>query len=346
MMKIIGILVILLSPLCMGLPWVRLSGAKSVVTKLCFAYVAGYFMRLTLFHAVALPMTISGIRFSTMANVFTVLLVAACVVCAWLGRDAIRIKRVKLELTRFEIIYCVAFIGLLLFQLYMVVFMDPTTMTYDDAGYTAFSSDALATDYMFITNPITGLFTQLDFRVIQSSLLFPAYITRMTGMPVTMVERTFSYALNLLMAYGCYLYMAEDLQKTRENRLVFLVLISVIYIFGYHSHYSMTFRLLGPNSQGKAILAVTMVPLMFVLLRKWLSRPYRWHCSAFLLLLSDSACALSLMGMAYVPAIVVLLSLLSLFREKRRWKHLLYALWASVMPCAYLGVYILLYNLV
>lgn len=267
-------------------------------------------------------------------------------ISVWLGRGAIQLKRVKMNLTSFEIIYCVTFIGLLLFQVYMVIVMDPTTMTYDDAGYTAFSSDALATDYMFITNPITGMFTQLGFRAIQSSLLFPAYITRMTGMPVTMVERTFSYALNLLLAYGCYIYMAEDLYKKRENRYIFLILLSVIYIFGYHSHYSMTFRLLGPNSQGKAILAVTMVPLLFVLLRKWLNRPYRWQCGLFLLLLGDAACALSLMGMAYVPAIVVLLSLLSLFREKRRWKHLLYALWASVMPCAYLGVYILLYNLV
>lgn len=330
----------------MGLPWVRLGGAKSAIVKLCFAYVAGYFMRLTLFHTVALPMTILGMHFSTMANAFTVLLVVACVISVWLGRGAIRVKRVKLNLTPFEIIYCVAFIGLLLFQLYMAIVMDPTTMTYDDTSYTAYSSDALATDYMFITDPKTGMFAQLGFRAIQSSLMFPAYITRMTGMPVPMVERTFSYALNLLLAYGSYIYMAEDLYKKRENRFIFLILLSVIYIFGYHSHYSMTFRLLGPNSQGKAILAVTLVPFMFVLMRKWLARSYYWKRGAFLFLLSDSACALSLMGAGYVLAIVVLLTLLSLFRKERHWKHLLYPVWAGAMPCIYLVAYILLYNLV
>lgn len=346
MMKIFGFLLILLSPLCMGLPWVRLGGAKSAITRVCFAFVAGYFMRLTLFHAVALPMTILDMRFSTMANVFTVLLVVACMLSVWMGRDAIRLSREKLKLTPFEIIYCATFIGLLLFQLYMTIFMDPTIMTYDDASYTVYSSDALATDYMFITDPKTGMFAQLGFRAIQSSLLFPAYITRMTGMPVPVVERTFSYALNLLLAYGCYFYMAEDLYKHRENQFIFLILLSVIYIFGYHSHYSMTFRLLGPNSQGKAILAVTLVPFMFVLMRKWLDRPYDWKRGAFLFLLSDSACALSLMGAGYVLAIVVLLTLLSLFRKERRWKHLLYPAWAGAMPCIYLVAYILLYNLV
>ena len=306
MFNALGLLLILLSPFCMGLPWVKAGGAESAVAKACFACVAGYFMRLALFHAVALPMTVLGLRFSTMANVFTVLLVGACLVCAWLGRDAFRNGEKQPKFTAFDRIYLLA----------------------------------------FITNPQTGLFRALDFRALQSALLFPAYISRMAGMPVTMVERTFSYGLNLLLAYGCYVYMAEDLYRQREDRLIFLILLSGAYIFGYHSSYSMTFRLLGPNSQGKAILAVTVVPLLFVMLRKWLDRPYQWKCGLFLFFLSDSACALSLMGTGYVIAIVVLLTVLSLFRRQRQWKHLLYALWAGVMPCAYMASYILLKNLI
>ena len=346
MFNLLGLLLILLSPFCMGLPWVKAGGAKSGVAKACFACVAGYFMRLALFHAVALPMTLRGLRFSTMANVFTALLLAACLVSVWLGRDAFGKRKKQPRFTAFESIYLLAFLALLGVQLVLTITMDPTTKTYDDASYTVYSSDALATDYMFITDPATGLFEQLDFRVLQSALLFPAYITRLTGMPVTMVERTFSYAFNLLLAYGCYVYMAEDLYRKREDRLIFLILLSGVYIFGYHSRFSMTFRLLGPNSQGKAILAVTTVPLLFVVLRKWLDRPYQWKCGLFLFFLSDSACALSLMGAGYVIAIVAVLTVLSLFRKQRSWKHLLYTLWASVMPCAYLASYILLTNLI
>ena len=339
-MKILGFLLILFSPLCMGLPWVRLGGAKSVITKICFACVVGYFIRLTLFHVVALPMTILGMRFSTMANVFTALLMAVCVISVWLGRKAIRFKQVKLHLTVFEAIYCTLFIGLLLYQVYMVIVMDPTYMTYDDAGYTAFSSDVLATDFMFITDPITGFFTQISFRVIQTSLLFPAYITRMTGMPVTLVERTFSYVVNLLVAYGCYVYLAEDLYPKRENRFIFLIILSTVYIFGYHSHYSMTFRLLGPNSQGKAILAVTLVPMLFVLMAKWLGKPYDRRKGIFLFLLSVAACSLSLMAVAYVPVIVGLITLLYICCERRQWRCLFYVIWACIIPAIYGIVYL------
>jgi len=345
-MNVLGFLLILASPICMGLPWVRLSGAKKAIVRFCFAFVAGYFMRLTLFHAVALPMTQLGMHFSTMANVFTVMLMVACVVSAWLGRKAFSGNRKKRKKTVYERIYLIAFVGLLLLQVLLTIIMDPTTMTYDDASYTVYSSDALVTDYMFITNPITGLFAQLSFRTIQSALIFPAYITRMTGMPVTMVERTFSYVFNLLLAYGCYIYMAEDLYKKREDRLIFLIVLSVIFFFGYHSHYSMTFRLLGPSSQGKAILAVTLVPLLFVVLRKWLDQPYQRACGFFLFLLSDAACALSLMGTAYVILVVSLLTVLSLFRRERQWKHMLYLVWAGLMPCIYLITYLLLKNLI
>ena len=324
----------------MGLPWVPVGNARSTLSKYCFAYVAGYFVRLTLFHLIAMPMTIAGARFSVMADIFTAALIIACLLSLWLGRSAVPFRPEKPHFSVYEKIYGSVFVFLLLAQLYIAVFMDPTYMTYDDAVYTVYSGDALTTDFMFCTLPQTGLFSKISFRFIQSSLLFPAYIVRMTGMELTVVERTFSYALNLLLAYGCYLYMSEDLYDSRENRIIFLLLISLIYIFGYHSHHSMTFRLLGPNSQGKAILAVTLVPLLFVLFRKKLDQTYDWRFGLFLFLLSDAACALSLMGTGYFVAVVGLMVLLSLFRKQRNWKYLLYILWGCVMPGAYAGIYL------
>jgi len=344
MMKLLGFLLILLSPLCMGLPWVRLGGAKSTVAKLCFAYVVGYFMRVALFHAVALPMTLLGKRFSTMADVFTVLLVAACAISVWVGGNVFSPKEQRSKTTVYGKIYLFAFIGLLVVQLYLTITMDPTIMTHDDAGYVPYSGDALATDYMFITYPVTGAFMDFNFRIMQSSLLFPAYIVRVTGMKLTTVERTLSYALNLIIAYGCYFYMAEDLYAKREDRYIFLVLLAIIYIFGYHSHYSMTFRLLGPNSQGKAVLAVIMVPLLFVLLRKRMAARYDWKFGLLLLLLSISACSLSLMGAAYVPIIVTALTVLSMFNRKRQWERMLYVVWAGAIPFAYAITYLLSRN--
>ena len=161
-------------------------------------------------------------------------------------------------------------------------------------------------------------------------------------MPVTMVERTFSYTLNLLLAYSCYNYMAEDLYEKRKNRIIFLIFVSLLYLFGYHSHYSMTFRLLGPNSQGKAVLAVIFVPLLFVLFRKMLDYPYDRKFGVLLLFLSDAACSLSLMGVGYMVCITGGMVILSLFRKQRQWKWLLYILWGCSIPCIYACIYLLM----
>lgn len=344
MMNVFGLLLVLVSPPCMGLPWVRISGAKTVMARICFAYVTGYFMRLTLFHAIVVPTALLGMHFSTMANVFTVLLVTVCVICVLLGRNEFQKIRKRSKTTVCEYVYLFVFVGLLMIQLYLTITMDPTSMTADDAGYVAYSGDALVTDYMFITYPVTGAFMKFDFRVMQSSLLFPAYVVRITGIKLTVWERTLSYALNLIIAYGCYIYMADDLHNKREDRLIFLGLLALIYIFGYHSHYSMTFRLLGPNSQGKAVLAVILVPLLFVLLRKRLATKYDWRFGLLLLLLSFSACSLSLMGVAYVSIIITALTALSMFGRRRQWKRMLYVIWASVIPLTYAICYLLSRN--
>lgn len=345
LLHILGVLLILLSPVCMGLPWIPVGGAKSAVSKMCFAYVAGYFLRHTLFHWIAMPMTILGLHFSTMANVFTVALLAICVFSVWKVRDYWR-KRVwhrnkwKFDLTRYELVYLIAFAAILAIQVYIMIYMDASDMTFDDATYTVYSSDALASDYMMITDPYTGVYSGITHRFMQSALLFPAFISRLTGMPVTLVDRTFSYTVNLLMAYACYTYMAEDLYQKRDNRILFLLLVSLLYLFGHHSHYSMSFRLLGPNSQGKAILTVILIPLLFVLFRKSMAQGYNRKLGILFLLLSDAACSLSFMGTGYTLCIVVPMTVLSFFGGQKDWRKLFYILWGCALPCLFICVYI------
>lgn len=340
MLDILGFILIVISPLLIGLPWITMGGAKGVVSKVSFAYVSGFFLRHTLFHLVAMPMTVLGVHFSVMSTTFTIVLLVVCVFSTWVGRKSISLPLGKCKWTKYEVIYLMIFAGLLAVQLYITVFMDITYMNFDDASYTVYSTDALATDNMMITDPYTGVFMRMNHRFIQSSLLFPAYIAKLTGMPVATIERTFSYSLNLLMAYGSCSYMAEDLYEKRENRFIFLIFVSLLYLFGYYSHYSMTFRLLGANSHGKAILAVIMIPLLFVMFRKKMDQQYDWKFGLFLLLLSISAVSLSLMGAGYMICITGSMSVLAIFCKKREWKKLLYFLWGSTLPCIYICIFL------
>lgn len=213
-------------------------------------------------------------------------------------------------------------------------------MGYDDATYTTFGSDALATDMMFHHYEETGLFIPLAPRYsIYTSLIYNAWITRMTGIPITMVARTVQAVYVFILAYMVYAYMADDLFPSRENRYIFLLVLSFLYIFGYYSHYSATFRLLDPNTQGKAIATTVLTPLLLVLMKKKMSESYDWRVGLLLMLFSHAATGLSLWGIGMAVIVVVLSVVLSMLRRKRVWKHLLYIVWIGFFPAIYLTLY-------
>ena len=113
-----------------------------------------------------------------------------------------------------------------------------------------------------------------------------------------------------------YAYMAEDLFASRDDRYAFLLILSFLYLFGYYSHYSATFRLLGPSAGGKAIATTVITPILLVLMKKKMTEQYDWKVGLLLMLFESAATGLSLWGMGMVFIVVALSVFLSLFRKK------------------------------
>lgn len=93
----------------------------------------------------------------------------------------------------------------------------------------------------------------------------------------------------------------------------------MLHIYGYNSQYSITFRLLGPNYQGKAVLAASLFPFLFTFLIQKLQEEFDWRAGALLLIISASAAALTLFGVPTMIMNTSLVIVLSLFRKDRRW---------------------------
>lgn len=339
------VVLIIFTPYCLGLPWRKIGGAKGRGASFFFTYVTGYFIRLALFHLICLPMVLMGGRFSTACQLFTPSLLLFSAISVYLGRKKINVEQVNLWIwlkshTVYELIYLVGFLLIFTFQVYQIVRMDVTTMGYDDATYTAYGSNALTTDLLYQTHVMTGIFEPLSGKYyFYTSLIYNAWITRLTGIPITMVARTIQAVYVFILAYMVYAYMAEDLLTSRENRYIFLLLLSFLYLFGYYSHYSATFRLLGPNTQGKGIATTILTPLLLTFLKKKMVEPYDWKVGFLLMLLSHAATALSFWGMGMAVAVVTLSVLLSLLRKNRNWKHLLYIVWIGAFPVFYYSLY-------
>lgn len=346
MLKLIMIILLLGAvPLILGVPWAKASKVRYTVA---FAYGFGYFLELALFHILAFLFACFHLRFHILTIVYSVVLVGVCAI------SAIRIRKQRPLIPRERIktwekphwhewILLTVFIAAVTVQIYHGFASDLTYMAADDAVYVTMANDALTADYMATVDPYTGAAAGINMtRAFQTSLYFPAYLTALSGISVAVMEHTVQYIQLIILAYTVYIYLAGELFEKRENRLAFLAFVAVFYIFGFHSIYSLSFRLLGPNYQGKAILAVSVTPLVFAILLHILKEPYSMRNGLVLFIPSLAAISLTLWGTGTMAVIVTVPVLLSLICRKRNWKHLWYILWGVTAPLAFTALYSIL----
>ena len=223
--------------------------------------------------------------------------------------------------------------------------MDMGWIADDDATYVAMAADVLETDSIDMVNPYTGAGTSLIYkRFLQSSLWIPAYLSTVSGISVATIIHTVQYEQMLLLAYTVYIYTAGELFSNRENRFIFLLFISIFFIFGYHSFYSLTIRMLGPNYHGKAILATSLSPLVLILLLRMLSIPYQRKAGILFAIVSIGYVALTLWGIGTCLVITIFPVLISLFSKNRNWKYLFYIFWGCSIPVSSLVCYFIYNN--
>lgn len=298
----------------------------------------GFFLELSIFEIIAFPFALLKIKVSILAYLFVVVLTILCVASICIVKE--RIIRWRWPV-RFEWIYFSAFSILLIWQLYNAVAIDFTWAAADDYAYVTWANDAVTFDNMFTVNCDTGIADRIPiYRAMQASLMFPAILSVLSGVPVIIVEHSILQVFYLILAYTVYCYMAEMLFKSPEDRLVFLIFTSLLFIFGYYGNYNTSFRLLMPNYQGKAVLAVSFIPLVLSMMVELLQSTFDWKCGWVLFFLSASAVSLTLIGAIAIIAIVAIPICFSMFRKERNWKHLRYIPMASILPLIYISVFL------
>ena len=128
------------------------------------------------------------------------------------------------ELNKWETFYSVVALGLLGLQLYNGFVRDTTYWSYDDAVYVTYAADAIRYNAISTINPYTGIATTFNaHRAVQGWLYFPAFLSKLSSLPVTVVERTVLETYFIFLAYTVYWYMACVLFAQKDNRLIFLI---------------------------------------------------------------------------------------------------------------------------
>lgn len=344
---IILILILIIIPILLGLPWAIKSTDTNKLLLFLYSLVMGFFEMLAIFQIVFFPAAVLDITLRYASIIYSLVLLTTVILSLVYikkgivtYRNVFRCKSDHLE--KYELLYIGLFLFLLLVQIYYAVFYSRTYMA--DDGYVAFSTAALATNYINLTHPYTGAYQIHNYywlyRVIQTFNYFPAFLSLASGIHPAIISHTVFYAIIVFLAYSAYYIIACSLFQTTETRFMFLCIVATIYIFGYHSHYSLTFRLLGPNNEGKAVLAVVLAPFIMTIMQRTITDGYQTFYGLQFLILSIAACSLT-MGGIYTAAALLGATILFSAVKNRTLKPCLYLLWGGTVPCLFAGIYLL-----
>ncbi len=170
----------------------------------------------------------------------------------------------EIKTNRFLPIYIAFFALALLVQSYFAYKYEINEWSYDDYDYVVSSVDTINNDILSNSSIYTGDSQYMQTKRAASSwTTYIAFISDISGYDVTTVCHTILPVILMWVAYVVYFIIAQALFNKKEDVFIFMTLLSVIFIFGNHSHYALTFRMLCTIWQGKAVLFAVIVPFMY-----------------------------------------------------------------------------------
>ncbi len=334
-----------------GLLW----GRRAVSVCPAAVYAAGFVLMLAVFQLVAVPVILfENWGFPRIVTIYSILL--AILSCAGLifgfpvlrgmaadGRALMeRRKKPSVETA----LYWALAVGLILFQMYMAYtheFFDG-----DDAYYVAQSVIAEQTDVLYRILPYTGLSTALDYRHALAALpIWEAYLARMTGIHPAIIAHSVLPLVLLPLTYLVYFRIGMRLFHGEGRKTaVFLILVSLLQIFGNTSIYTNATFFLMRTWQGKSVLCnLVLLTAVWALLQLWKTgtdgeQKGKKQAGWWLLMAANSVTAAmaTTMGAFLLALFIAVAGLVLAVRQKRPgW---LFPLAAVCIPgMIYLGIY-------
>lgn len=231
------------------------------------------------------------------------------------------LKQQKIE----NIVLWVLFGSILIFQLIQAV-----RLTYpdgDDAYYVGVATYGVYVPEMYSRIPYTGATTEFDTRHCLAPFPYViSFLSRMSGVSAGVIAHSILPVFFILSAYGIYFLIAKQVCKEKREVSLFMLLTSVLLLFGNYSVYSMETFLMTRTRQGKASLGSFALPLGFYLLllvAKHMEGTRKERVIFYLLLGCNGlvSALFTTMGNFIYPCMIALGSLCICF-SKKEWRKI------------------------
>lgn len=162
----------------------------------------------------------------------------------------------------------VIFVLLWLVQMLAIVFL--AVNDGDDAYYMAIANVAEKSGSMYTANVYSFGNTELTYRYALAPFpIWIAFLSRISGVHTLTIGHVILGLVLVTMSYVIYAQAGRELfGEDRKKRLLFLIFIAVLYIWGNTSSHTAESFLLLRSRQGKALVAGVVFPAMIWLILK------------------------------------------------------------------------------
>lgn len=337
-----------LVPLGIGLLFtVFISDKRNLFLK---SYLFGLAVYFAVFQVITITNMLTVNNFFQVCTLFSYFSVALAVLGVGVSGTWMLKKRRKLDKIKSvsldggkkaeNIVLWMLFGGILVFQLLQAVRM--TFPDGDDAYYVSVATYGVSVPQMYSRIPYTGAWTEFDTRHCLAPFPYViSFLSRMSDIPASVIAHSVLPACFILFAYGIFYLIAKELCKEKREEALFMLITSVLFLFGNYSVYSMETFLMTRIRQGKASLGSFALPLGFYLLFLLAKRMDSKRQERFViyLLLGCNGLAAALfttMGNFIYPCMIAMGSLCICF-GKKNWKKF-FPLAFTCIPSAIMAV--------
>lgn len=302
MILIKSLIYFLIIPLIIGTGILQFS--KKEKDNILLGIVIGYIYSFMTYELLAIPMIFMRTKFSNLTLAWKLVMIVSIIICFGFGlRNIFKIiknnfKRLKkaprnLLVAMIILVAIQAFIGF--------AFMHED---YDDSNFVAKATISYHTDTLYQYDDKGLEYENLPSRQVLSPFpIFTATTAKILGIHPAIVAHTLFPPVFIILAYIIYFLIGEALFKDDiKMKYIFVIILSVIYIFGAYSAWSNFVFLLYRVWQGKALIANIFIPFIWLLFLKYLhTDEFYWFILFITLWAADLTSSMGL----FIPSLTV-----------------------------------------
>jgi hypothetical protein len=308
-------------------------------------YVCGWFVSFFVFELVAMPFILLEKSFTLLSVVYSVIILLLAVVSLFavrgVWRDYVGNAKKALGACRYVKAGWVFALLIIAFQVFYAIRYE--YYDGDDAYYVATAVITRTFDSMYLRDAYTGALYSLDVRhAFSPTPVYQAWLSALSGIHPAIIAHSVLGPVWLVFMYCIYAQIGNRLlEKNKNYRPFFMVLISIWFMFGNVSLYTSETFAMTRTWQGKGMMAGMILPGL-VLCLLYLVQDYVdkgiWILYICVCLSSVFATSVAFM---LIPTVVGLASIV--IGVKKKSAGFILRMFACCTPCMLLAVcYILM----